>query len=206
MAKRLMIKRELPYATLPGMRRYLKKQLKEEGDRVTYYLSMEEWCWLDKRRTHLNRSKRKREYRIKKRIEWLKKLDKRQHLLDTISSAVNSIPSWMEQEIINAGAIYETWRETHTYGSGDRIDYILNLLSLPHDISEILSGYDKTFVICYTSVDSMMSEDEKMRLQDFICNHDNNVTLLFGTDNNISSGELALQFIRISDKQTEEDD
>lgn len=206
MAKRLMIKRELPYATLPGMRRYLKKQMEEEGDRVTYYLSMEEWNWLDKRRTHLNRSKRKRDYRIKKRIEWLKKLDKRQHLLDIISSAVDGLPTGIEEKIIHAGAIYETWRESHTYGEGDRIDYILNLLSLTPDISEILSGNDETVVVCYTASDSMMSGNEMSQLQAFISNHKKNQSLLFGIDNNVTKGGLALQFIGISKTIIEDDD
>ena len=201
MAKQLMIKRDLPYATIPGMREKLKRQLKEKGDCMTYYLSAKEWHFLSKRRQHLNRSKRKREYRLAKRIEWLKKLDKRQHLLDILSAAIDNLPSTIENEIFQAGAICETWRESHTYGDSNRIDYILKLLSLPHDISEILSGNDKTYVCCHTSPDSLLSTDEQMRLQSFICNHGKNVSLLFGTAPNIALGEIALQFIGITDTQ-----
>lgn len=199
MVKQLKIKRDLPYATMPGMREDLKRQMKEEGDCMTYYLSTEEWDFLAKRRQHLNRSKRKREYRLAKRIEWLKKLDKRQHLLDKISAAIYDLPSTIDSDIFQAGAITETWRESHTYGDSNRVDYILNLLSLPHVISEILSGNEKTYVCCYTSADSLMSHEEQTHLQAFICNHGKNVSLLFGTAPNIAPGELALQFIGIRD-------
>ncbi len=201
MAKRLKIKRDLPYATMPGMREDLKRQMEEEGDCITYYLSIEEWDFLAKRRQHLNRSKRKREYRLAKRIEWLNKIEKRKQLLGKVIAAVGKIPFGMPFYIFQAGAISETWRESHTYGDTNRVDYILNLLKLPHDISEILSGNDKTYVCCYTSADSLMSQEEQMRLQSFICNHGKNVSLLFGTAPNIAPGELALQFIGIRDTQ-----
>lgn len=205
-AKALMIRRELPYAKFPGMRQYLKNQLTTEGDSISFHLSMEEWNCLDERRLHLNRSKRKRDYRIGKRIEWLKKLDRRQHTIDVVSSAVGTLPDGIEKDIINAGSICETWRESHTYGSRDRIVYIKELLAMSPTLTDICDGDDKTIICCYTSSDTLLSETERQRLRQLLFEHQDNRIILFGTDVGVARRELALQFIGIRRIITEDSD
>lgn len=85
---------------------------------------MEEWNQIHYREKHQNRSKRKRFYRLEKRIEWLHKLDIRQNLINTVREASGLTLDDFADKVINAGSIHETWFESHTYGKSDRIKYM----------------------------------------------------------------------------------
>lgn len=197
MARRLMAIRELPYADLPGMR----ESLLEEMDNMShpFGLKLEEWEYLRKRKRHLNRSKRKRDYRLKKRISWLKKLDKRQNDINTIKKGVGSISTELTNAILRAGSIMVIWRESHTYGKSPRVDYIIDLLSLYQGIKEINECCDRLLVVCYTSSNFPISEEEKGRIKQYINDnvHCAEKEILFGTDDEVSDGDIALQFIGI---------
>lgn len=206
LVKRLQIKSILPYVS-HETRKELKRQLKAEPDRMTYYLSIDEWCDLSKRRLHLNRSKRKREYRINNRIDRLKKLEKRQHLIDTIVKHTNVPIENIESLILNAGEVYETWRESHVYGKNDRVDYLIDLLAnFSPTLEDICKGATEVIVVAYTSDKYSLTVDEDNRLYDalnptFIVK-DIRPTLIKGVDNDVKD-EIALQIITISINKTD---
>ncbi|MDE6073290.1 MAG: hypothetical protein K2F80_01660 [Muribaculaceae bacterium] len=205
LVKKLQIKSILPYVSAET-RKELKRQLKDEPDRMTYYLSSDEWRNLGRRRLHLNRSKRKRQYRIDKRINQLKKLEKRQHLLDTLVKRTNVPVKNIESTIFNAGEIYETWRETHVYGKSDRVDYLIDLLAnFSPTLEDICKEATEVIVVAYTSDKCSLTVDEDNRLYDalnptFIVK-DIRSTLIKGVDNDVKD-EIALQIIVISADKT----
>lgn len=194
--KELKVKNILPYVS-PETRRDLKQQLKDEPDCMSIYLS--EWHELSKRRMRMNRSKRKRDYRIRTRIEYLKTLDKRWHLIDTIVKHTNVPIDKIEPLIINAREIYETWRESHVYGKADRIDYIIDLLSNFHPTwNDICKDADEIIMIVYSSRENPLTEEEDNRLytalKPTLIVRDIVPTLINGTDDNVKE-EVALQII-----------
>lgn len=207
LVKKLQIKSILPYVSAET-RKELKRQLKDEPDRMTYYLSSDEWCNLSRRLLHLNRSKRKRQYRIDKRINQLKKLEKRQHLIDILVKRTNVSVKNIESKILNAGKIYETWRETHVYGKSDRVDYLIDLISnFSQTLDDICKGATEVIIVAYTSNKRPLTEEEDNRLYaalnpTFIV-RDIRTTLIKGTDNDVND-EIALQIIAISANKTVE--
>lgn len=191
--KELKVKNILPYVS-PETRRDLKQQLKDEPDCMSIYLSGREWHELSKRRIRMNRSKRKRDYRIRSRMERLKKLDKRQHLINSIIKHTNVPLEMIEYQILNAGEIYETWRESHVYGKTDRIDYIIDLLSNFHPTwDDICKDADEIIMIVYSSRENPLTEKEDNRLytalKPTLIVRDIVPTLINGTDDNISNSE-----------------
>lgn len=199
--KELKVKNILPYVS-PETRRDLKQQLKDEPDCMSIYLS--EWYELSKRRMRMNRSKRKRDYRIRTRIEYLKTLDKRWHLIDTIVKHTNVPIDKIEPLIINAREIYETWRESHVYGKTDRIDYIIDLLSNYHPtLDDICKDADEIIMIVYSSRERPLTEKEDNRLytalKPIFIVRDIVPTLIKGMDDNVKE-EVALQIIAIKSR------
>ncbi|WP_289703426.1 MULTISPECIES: hypothetical protein [Bacteroides] len=89
---------------------------------------MEVWHQIHHREKHQNRAKRKRFYRIKSRIAELKRLDKRQHLIDTIHEKCGFYDQQLENRIMKAGTINETWRDSHVADLSSRINYLEDLL------------------------------------------------------------------------------
>lgn len=201
--KELKVKNILPYVS-PETRRDLKQQLKDEPDCMSIYLSGREWHELSKRRMRMNRSKRKRDYRIRTRIEYLKTLDKRWHLIDTIVKHTNVPIDKIEPLIINAREIYETWRESHVYGKTDRIDYIIDLLSNYHPtLDDICKDADEIIMIVYSSRERPLTEKEDNRLytalKPIFIVRDIVPTLIKGMDDNVKE-EVALQIIAIKSR------
>ena len=199
--KELKVKNILPYVS-PETRRDLKQQLKDEPDCMSIYLS--EWHELSKRRMRMNRSKRKRDYRIRSRMERLKKLDKRQHLINSIIKHTNVPLEMIEYQILNAREIYETWRESHVYGKADRIDYITDLvLKFNPILDDICKDADEIIMVVYSGKESPLTEEEDNRLYTafeptFIL-RDIVPTLIKGTDENLRD-EVALQIIAIKSR------
>ena len=200
----LKTRRIFPYVSY-DTRKELKDELRDEPDCMSIYLSMEEWNNLGTRLKRMNRSKRKRDYRIRTRIEYLKTLDKRLHLIDTIVKHTNVPIDKIEPLIINAKEIYETWRESHVYGKTDRIDYIIDLLSNYHPtLDDICKDVNEIIMIVYSNRENPLTEEEDNRLykalKPTLIVRDIVPTLINGTDDNVKE-EVALQIIAIKSRK-----
>ena len=177
----------------------IKQKLKNVDLPFDIAFAMDVWKDIYQRQRHQNRSKRRRYHRISQRIEHLKKLDKRQHLINRLQEVLGSdtIPA---SKILKADAINEKWFDTHSYGKLPRLDYLIDLLEnyCPY-FDEICQSGDHHIVVCYTANATPLTDDEKIRLRAFLSNHfssGSNWQLFFATDNTIPN-EMALQFINI---------
>ena len=177
----------------------LKRQLKKDGMPYGIAFTMEVWNEIRQRQKHQNRSKRRRYYRIRQRIDQLKRLDKRQHLINRLQEVI-APDAIFASEILKARSINEKWYYSHCYGKLPRLDYLIDLLEnyCPYFI-EICQSGNHNIVVCYTVDSTPMTEDEKNSLRIFLSNHflpGSNWQLFFATAN-ANHDEMALQFIRI---------
>lgn len=185
---------------LPYLRNKIIKQELKKGELPSgIAFTMEVWNEIHQRQRHQNRSKRRRYHRISQRIEHLKKLDKRQHLINRLQAVLGSdaIPA---SEILKADAINEKGFDSHCYGKLPRLDYLIDLLEnyCPY-FDKICQSGDHNIVVCYTADTTPVTDDEKIRLSSFLSNHfspGSNWQLIFATDNTLPN-EMALQFIGI---------
>lgn len=160
--------------------------------------SLEDWDLIQYRQKHQNRPKRKRQYRMEKRIKWLKKVDKRHHLIDSIRTATGLPCNELTEKILHACAIHETWFESHTYGKRNRIEYITNLIGVY--ASDFCTNFcdDEIYILIHTTQDYPLSEKECQSLTDFFTSFFSNVhwNLLTGFDKHVGV-ELSIQFLGI---------
>ena len=207
MAERLERKLYLPYIR----DKRVKRELKVEKDMPFGIAFTDEiWKQIHFGKEHQNRAKRKRFYRIEKRVAKLKRLDKRQHLIDTITCKTGIAGQEIESRIINAGSILESWRESHVYGKSSRIDYLIDLLiNYSPTLNDLCDECNDMVVIAYTSEELPLTMDEKKRLYDVIASIVSvkriNLTFAKGTDCE-TKREIALQIIGISPIKPTEDD
>ena len=178
----------------------IKQKLKNGELPFGIAFAMDVWNDIHQRQRHQNRSKRRRYHRILQRIEHLKKLDKRQYLINRLQEVLGSdaIPA---SEILKADAINEKWFDSHCYGKLPRLDYLIDLLEnyCPY-FDDICQSGNHNIVICYTANTTPVTDDEKNRLHSFLSNHfspDSNWQLFFVSEKAIPN-EMALQFIGIN--------
>lgn len=194
-AKLLERKLFIPYLRDKTIKQKFKKGELPFGIAFT----MEVWNKIHQRQRHQNRSKCRRYHRIRQRIEQLKTLDKRQHLINRLQ-AVLGPDATRASEMLKAEAISEKWFDSHSYGKLPRLDYLIDLLEnycLYFD--EICQYGNRNIVVCYTADTTPVTDDEKIRLRSFLSNHfppDSNWQLFFAPDNALPN-EMALQFIGV---------
>lgn len=204
-AERLERRMYLPYIRDKREKRKLKS--KEE---MPFGLAFTDKVWkqIHKGKTHQNRSKRKRYYRLKKRIAQLKCLDKRQHLIDTIHEKCGFHDPQLESQIIKAGSINETWRDSHVADLANRTNYLEDLLAnyFP-TFRDICEGGEELLVVAYTSETSPLTDDEERQLKNMVSSFEPKVPITFikGVDDK-AKADIALQFIIISSKPINDDD
>lgn len=207
MAEQLERKLYLPYIR---DKRTLQSLKRDKDMPFGIAFPMEVWDRIDYCKRHQNRVKRKRFFRMERRIAQLKRLDKRQHLINSIAYKTGFSDAQLQGRIINAGSIHEHWRESHFYGRGSRIEYLNDLLAnyVPslYDVSEVCS---EMLVMAYTSEESPLTADEETILRKIVsavaAKRQLNATLIKGTDNE-TKGEIALQIIGISPIKLDDDD
>ena len=195
-------KQYLPYIRNKKTKYRLKKDIDFFSKRIAF--SMEEWNKIHYREKHQNRSKRKRFYRLEKRIEWLHKLDKRQNLINTVREASGLTLDDFADKVINACSIHETWFESRTYGKFDRIKYIEEL------IEKYMPGFNYEFKDCEEvylfvySTNPMVSEIELSELNLFCKSYfqRNDIKIIPANHSDLKD-EIELQFIGISKNQTD---
>ena len=204
-AERLERRLYLPYIRDKREKRKLKSKEKMP---FGIAFSMEIWNQIHHREKHQNRAKRKRFYRLKKRIALLKRLDKRQHLINTVHEKCGFHDSQLECRIMTAGSIYETWRDSHVTDMTNRTNYLEDLLTnyFP-TFHEICEGVDELLIVAYTSKTSPLTDDEERNLRNMIHSFDTQIPITFikGVDNEAKT-DIALQFIIISSKPINEED
>lgn len=166
------------------------------------------WKQIHHGKTHQNRAKRKRYYRLKKRIAELKRLDKRQHLIDTIHEKCAFYDPQLESRIVKAGSINETWRDSHVAYLANRTNYLEDLLTnyFP-TFRDICEGGEELLVVAYTSETSPLTDEEERQLKNIVRSFELNlpVTFIKGVDNE-AKADIALQFIIISSKPNDDED
>lgn len=170
--------------------------------------SMETWNLIHHGEKHQNRAKRKRFYRLKKRIAELKRLDKRQHLIDTLSEKCGFHDTQVEERIMNAGSIHETWRDSHVADLSARTHYLEDLLTNYYPtLSDICEGGEELLIAAYTSEGTPLTPEEEQRLREFTLLSDSKLPITFikGVDNE-SKADISLQFIIISKTPINDED
>ena len=170
--------------------------------------SMEIWNRIHHGEKHQNRVKRKRYYRLKKRIAELKRLDKRQHLIDTIHERCGYHDPQLESRIMTAGSINETWRDSHVADLANRTSYLEDLLTnyFP-TFRDICESGEELLIVAYTSETSPLTDEEERQLKNIVRSFEPNVPVTFikGVDNE-AKADIALQFIIISSKPNDDED
>lgn len=197
---------------LPYIRDKREKRKLKSKEEMPYGIafSMEIWNRIHHGKKHQNRTKRKRYYRLKKRIAQLKRLDKRQHLIDTIHEKCGFHDPQLESRIIKAGSINETWRDSHVADLANRTNYLEDLLAnyFP-TFRDICEGGEELLAVAYTSEESPLTDEEERNLRNMIHSFDAQIPITFikGVDDE-AKADIALQFIIISSKpiNEEEDD
>ena len=210
MAHQLTGKQYLIYPYCKDVKKRMRKAVKnpykpygfKESDEVKWYFDMVR-CDIKGRR--LNRAKRKREYRMEKRIDRLRKLDQRQLLIENIAGIVEKYDldvAVLSGMIMSANAVMETWRESHTFGKSSRMDYIIDLCNnyYPNLGEDLISHCHLCFVIAYTAPGKTMSPQEEAALKALLDTNfertGRSYRLLYGEDAQFEE-EIALRFIGI---------
>lgn len=195
---------------LPYIRDKREKRKLKSKDEMPYGIafSMEIWNRIHHSEKHQNRAKRKRYYRLKKRIALLKRLDKRQHLIDTIHEKCTFYDPQLESRIMTAGSINETWRDSHVADLANRTNYLEDLLTnyFP-TFRDICEGGEELLVVAYTSETSPLTDEEERQLRNIALSFESKVPITFikGVDND-AKADIALQFIIISSKPNDDED
>lgn len=201
-AERLERKLYLPYIKDKRKRRNLKSKRMPFG----IAFSWEVWEQIRYGKKHQNRSKRKRYYRLKQRIALLKRLDKRQHLIDTLRQTTDLTDLQLERCIMSAGSIYETWRESHTYGNSSRIEYLEDLITnYDRMLNKPIADCEELVVVAYSSANARLTDDELVRLRVLLGGVAPKVTILRGVSDECRF-DLTLQFVEILSCPPDDDD
>lgn len=204
-AERLERKLYLPYIRDKREKRKLKG-----SDKMPYGIafSMEIWNQIHQGEKHQNRAKRKRFYRLRKRIARLKRLDKRQHLINTLREKCGFHDVQPEGRIIKAGSIQEMWRDSHVTDLSARASYLADLLTnyFP-TLSDVCEGGDELLIAAYTSENTSLTDQEEQELRSLRGSFSKSIPITFikGTDNE-AKADIALQFIIVSSKQINDED
>lgn len=204
-AERLERRLHLPY--IRGKREKRKLKSKEEMPYGIAF-SMEIWARIHYSEKHQNRAKRKRYYRLKKRIAELKRLDKRQHLINTIHEKCGFYDSQLESRILTAGSIYETWRDSHVADLSTRTNYLEDLLTnyFP-TFRDICEDGEELLIMAYTSETKPLIDEEETHLRNMMHSFEPKIPITFikGVDNE-AKADISLQFIIISSTPTNDND
>ncbi len=204
-AERLERRLYLPYIRDKREKRRLKSK---ENMPFGIAFSMETWERIHHCEKHQNRAKRKRYYRLKKRIAQLKRLDKRQHLIDTIHEKCGFHDPQLESRIMTAGSINETWRDSHVADLANRTNYLEDLLTnyFP-TFRDICGGGEELLIAAYTSETTPLTDGEERHLRNILSSFAPKIPITFikGVDDE-AKADIALQFILISSKPINDED
>lgn len=202
-AYRLDIREMLPYIKDKAERRELKKLSKGNPDGVPCDIETMRSLW--KRRKHLNRSKRKREYRMSKRQEELWKMNRLYHEMERLRKFGNiEEPDFMEsliKQIYQAQSVNDVMLESFAYGKTDRIEYLKELLDKYASEMKGPSDSDsKLAIIIWSSESYPLNSGERKQMHGFLIQFfaltASSIQIVFGTTK-AKNQEIQIQFISI---------
>lgn len=163
MAKQLQRKLYLPYLR----DKEEVKRLKRLDDTLDWNFSfeMETLDNIFHHVKHQNHSKRKRYYRIEKRIDYLERLDNREKLLSQLYEIIGDKIDIIYRQVMDAKKMLVDIRESRTYGEKNRTDYLAELITNYGDyLWEDCVGCDEVAVIVTTSPQNPATDEEKQKL------------------------------------------
>lgn len=178
---------ELAGAILWGMTSYGFNRHAEWSPREERFTSFGERTEYLERSLYLpyirdKREKRKRYYRLKKRIAELR----RQHLIDTIHERCGCHDPQLESRIMTAESINETCRDSHVADLANRTNYLKDLLTnyFP-TFRDICEGGVELLIVAYTSETSSLPDEEEWQLRNVVRSFEPKVPITFikGIDN-----------------------
>lgn len=201
-AYRLGIREMLPFIKDKEERRELKKLSKgnPEGVPDSRYL------W--KRRKHLNRSKRKREYRMSKRQEELWRMNGLYHDVERLRKfGIIEGPGFMErliEKIYDAKSVNDVMLESFAYGEIGRVEYLKELLDkYACEMKGPSNSDSKLTIIVWSSESYPINSDERKQLHGFLMKFfalpASSIQIVFGVTK-VENIEIQIQFISIKDE------
>lgn len=205
-AYRLGIREMLPYIKDKEERLELKKLSKINPDGVP--CSIETLNYIRKRRKHLNRSKRKREYRMSKRQEELWKMNGRFHNVERLRKFGNiETAGFMEsliEKIYKARSVNDLILESFAYGENDRVEYLIELLDrYAYEMKRPSGSASKLTIIIWSSESYPLNSDERKQLHEFLMKFfalpSSSIQIVFGVTQ-AENSEIQIQFISIKNK------
>lgn len=188
--KRLNLKKDLMYCRNRKIRDELKKEMKSTSPDYTFSSEAMIWQFNQPSKRKLNRSKRKREYRIDKRIEELWRLHKIQLLLDLLRNDIGVVPDGISNLIKSATSIKITSYESCPYANLGRVDYLADLLlNTDYRVVDESSFEESAECICVilTSTQHQCSDEEQKQLKYILAKYFGKTKwqLLTGHDNSL---------------------
>ena len=204
-ARELELRQYRPYIR---DKKILKQLKKDDFPYGNIAFPMEIWDKIHIRESHQNRHKRKRFYRLEKRIEQLKNLDKRVKKIDEIQHDTGKNIEDLKNRIMQAGSIIPDWRECHLHDGENRVDYATDLMTnyFP-TASDILGIGEEFIVIFYTLPENKLTLEERNKLEDFLTSASGSTKVNFYDGVNPEQDfPLVIEFVGISKNKIEDDD
>lgn len=205
-AYRLGIREMLPYIKDKEERRELKKLSKGHPDGVPCSIETMRDLW--ERQKHLNRSKRKREYRMSKRQDELWEMNRIYHNVERLCKFGNiETAGFLEnliKQIYHAESVNDIMLESFSYGENNRVEYLKELLEKYSCEMKGPSNSDsKLTIIIWSSKSYPLNFDERKQLQEFLMKFfalpASSMQIVFG-ETKAENPEIQIQFISIKNK------
>lgn len=192
MARAIRHKRDWVLAN-KEIRKHIQESITMDADqgRNMYALPMEDWKYLNRRRNHCNRQKRKREWKLEKRQKELANMDRCEHAIKRLlaGQSATSISRedlaflWSENGRIG------TEFKSRAYDKEKRLGYLLELID-KYEALHFAKELHRAVVRIATSSEAPLKESEWSALR-------NKVNDLMGTDSTI--------FIQAQDNRLKEE-
>lgn len=206
-AYRLGIREMVPYIKEKEKRRELKKLSKGNPEGVPW-CGIETEKYMRKHRKHLNRSKRKREYRMSKRQEELWKKNRLYHDVERLRkfgsiAKLGFIESLIEK-IYRAKSVNNVMLESFAYGETDRVEYLKELLvKYACEMKGLENSDSKLTIIIWSSHSHPLNSYERKQLYEFLMKFfalpASSMQIVFG-ETKAENPEIQVQFISIKDE------
>ncbi len=163
MARKLEQKFYLNY--LPGHKKREVLETMKLFSHDSISMSMEDWDYCNKRIAKASNIRKKRDYRMQKRIDYLDYREKYEGLRDKFMGGKDI--TFHDMDFIYDGfSMLLTNMETHTYGESSRVDYLKKLIKyIELDSDNEFFNPQKLVVLCKVSSQHPLSSDEKEEIR-----------------------------------------